>query len=178
MFIKLTFCVRDIFPIMDLPLNPPSAPPPISRSSNTPINNPDRSQNNITSTSLLRNRGGIERNNLNNFVQLYLDSEENETFPLSFYHDLETIETELIPFKNEFIILSLNIESLSAKIDKLREIIHILHEKEIDISAIALQETWLSNKADIVLIQIEGYHEPISQGYICGKRWPSCICPW
>ena len=56
---------------------------------------------------MLRNRGGIERNNLNNFVQLYLDNEENETFPLSFYHDLETIETELIPFKNEFIILSL-----------------------------------------------------------------------
>ena len=78
--------------------------------------------------------------------------------------------TELNPFKNEFIIISLNIESLFAKIDKLREIIHILHENEIDISAIALQETWLSDKADLALIQIEGYHVPISQGYTCGKK--------
>ena len=148
---------------MDPPSNPPTAPSPFPESNRG-------TQNNSTPITLLQNRGGIERNSLNNFVHQYLDSEETDTFPLSFYYDLDTIATELQPFKNDFIILSINTESLMAKIDKLREIIHILNEKEIVISAIALQETWLSKNANLSLLLIEEYHEPISQGYICGKK--------
>ena len=57
-----------------------------------------------------------------------------------------------------------------AKIDKLRELIAIFYSHDIIISAIALQETWLRDDADINYLKIPGYHEPIHQGRICGKK--------
>ena len=133
-------------------------------------NTPNLFQNPHNGKELFTNRGGTERNNLNNFVKHYLDNDEQETFPSSLYHDLNAIIEELQPFKNDFIAISLNIESLNAKIDKLRELIEIFHAKNIDISAIMLQETWLHESTDKAHLIIDGYHEPIHQGWICGRK--------
>ena len=119
---------------------------------------------------ILEKRGGIENNNLNKFVKQYLDNEEKETFPVSLYYDLDSIVTELQPLKNDFIIITLNVESLNAKIDKLRELLSILEQNDIYISAIALQETWLSEKSDLTGLYLANFHEPIHQGYICGRK--------
>ena len=118
----------------------------------------------------MKNRGGVEKNNLNNFVKQYLEYDENETFPTSLYYNLNDICAELQPLKDEFIIVTINIESLMAKIDKLRELIAIFYSHDIIISAIALQETWLRDDADINYLKIPGYHDPVHQGRICGKK--------
>ena len=73
-----------------------------------------------THVNILKNRGGVEKNNLNNFVKQYLEYDENETFPTSLYYNLNDICAEFQPLKDEFIMVTLNIESLMAKIDKLR----------------------------------------------------------
>ena len=88
----------------------------------------------------------------------------------SLYYNLNDICAELQPLKDEFIIVTINIESLMAKIDKLRELIAIFYSHDIIISAIALQETWLRDDADINYLKIPGYHDPVHQGRICGKK--------
>ena len=126
--------------------------------------------NTDTTSSILDKRGGIERNNLNNFVNQFLDHEESEAFPTSLYYKLENICADLLPIKDNFIVITINTESIMAKIDKLCELIDIFNEKGIIISAIALQETWLKEEADTSCIKIPGYHEPVHQGYICGRK--------
>ena len=107
--------------------------------------------------NILENRGGIERNNL-------------KTFPTSLYYNLNDLCNELQPLKDEFIIITVNIESLLAKLDRLKELISFFYSHDIIISAIALQETWLTDDADINFLKIPGYHDPIHQGRICGKK--------
>ena len=93
-----------------------------------------------------------------------------ETFPTSLYYNINEICAELQPLKDEFIIITVNIESLMAKIDKLKELIAIFQSHDIIISAIALQETWLRDDADINYLKIPGYHDPVHQGRICGQK--------
>ena len=51
---------------------------------------------------ILEKRGGIENNNLNNFVKQYLENEEEETFPISLYYELDSLVSELQYYKNDF----------------------------------------------------------------------------
>ena len=127
-------------------------------------------QNNDLTNQLFQNRGGTEKNSLNNFVQQYLDDNESETFPMSKYYDIDAVITELTPHCNEFIYITLNIESIHAKIDKLKELIHMLDDRGITISAILLQETWLDEKADLAPVLIPDYHKPTHQGKVCGMK--------
>ena len=41
---------------------------------------------------------------------------------------------------------------------------------KIVISAINLQETWLGDNADINLLKISGFHDPIHLARICGRK--------
>ena len=72
--------------------------------------------------------------------------------------------------KDDFIVITINAESIRAKIDKLRELLELFNERGLIISAIAIQESWLNDKADINLLKIPGYHDPIHQGWICGRK--------
>ena len=74
------------------------------------------------------------------------------------------------PLKDNFIIITINIESIMAKIDKLKELIDILSSKDIIISAINLQETWLGENADINLLKLNGFHDPVHLPRICGRK--------
>ena len=119
---------------------------------------------------ILDQRGGREKNDLNSFVKQYLDCEEQDTYPTSLYYTLNDLTNELQKHKDDFITVSLNIECLPAKIDRLRQLVTLLDTQNITISAICLQETWLAEKADIKDLSISNYHEPIHQGWICGKK--------
>ena len=157
---------------MDSLPNTPAPQPPSKNPPHPKENRAKKQKSNEKNNpmAILENRGGIENNNLNKFVKQYLENEEEETFPVSLYHDLDNIVMELQPFKNDFIIISLNVESLNAKIDKLRELLAILEDNNIYISSIVLQETWLSENADLAALHLENFHEPIHQGYICGRK--------
>lgn len=48
--------------------------------------------------------------------------------------------------------------------------LEFFNSKNITISAIALQETWLDELPDVNPIKIPGFHNPIQQGRTCGKK--------
>ena len=101
----------------------------------------------------------------------YLNYEENEAFPTSLYYKLDSLCDDLQSVKDDFIVITINAESIRAKIDKFRELLELFNERAgLIISAIAIQESWLNDKADINLLKIPGYHDPIHQGWICGRK--------
>ena len=119
---------------------------------------------------LLENHGGTEKNCFNSFAQQYLENDDSEPSPISKYYDLDALITELLPYCSEFIYITLNIESIHAKIEKLKELIHMLDDRGITISAILLQETWLDENADLAPLLIPDYHKPTHQGRVCGRK--------
>ena len=69
--------------------------------------------------------------------------------------------------QNNFTVLSLNCQSLCAKIEELRIYLNMFHP--FYFSAICLQETWLTSDADVSLLQLEGY-TMISRGRQCSAH--------
>ena len=124
-----------------------------------------------TSNDVLKGYGGLDKNDLNRSLEHFWKNEDPEDiFTTSHYFDIDTLVSELTNAKDDFTLLSLNIECLNAKFDKLCAFLHILSEKGLKFSAIALQETWLAEDANIDMFKIQGYHKPVHQGYICGKK--------
>ena len=64
---------------------------------------------------------------------------------------------------------SLNIQSIIAKFDKPKILLHLIQENNCHISAICLQETWLRDDSNNALISLEKYNL-ISQGKKCSSR--------
>ena len=67
-------------------------------------------------------------------------------------------------------VLSLNIEGLNAKLDKLTAFIKLLDNNGFSFSAIMLQETHLPSDIDEASFNIPGYQTPIHEGYTCGTK--------
>ena len=123
-----------------------------------------------SSSEILDHIGGLDKNDLNNILQhLGRNEEPEETYRTSNYIDIDTFYTKMASYSSMFSTLSLNIESLNAKYDKLCAFITELGNQNIKFSAIVLQETWLSVNDDINLFTIPGY-KIIHQGYHCGRK--------
>ena len=75
----------------------------------------------------------------------------------SYHYDYDQFEELFIHQKNSFNVISSNIESVNSKFDEIKLYIDMLREKQLNISAICLQECWISNENDISLLQINGY---------------------
>ena len=71
--------------------------------------------------------------------------------------------------QNTFVVLSLNCQSLNAKMDQINMKLENLRKNSCEIGAICLQETWLSNDSNISLLQIYGF-TLISQDKICSAQ--------
>ena len=132
------------------------------------------STNMVHDQTFLEQFGGIDRNSLcyllsnnvprNNNID-NIDAEP-DIIQHSPYHD-DTSLTNLFQAKeNIFSILSLNCQSLNAKIDQINIKVQQLKNNGHEFSAICLQETWLSDDSDTSLLKINGYTF-IPQGKIC-----------
>ena len=125
-----------------------------------------------TDKHFLQQLGGIENNSLVNIINPNLDENENNEPILishSSYYDHDSLISTLTRNKNQFSILSTNIQCISAKFDELKIFIETLKQSNLEFSAICIQETWLAEGADISQIQLEGY-TCISQGYSCTSK--------
>ena len=71
--------------------------------------------------------------------------------------------------KKIFTIMTLNIQSLTAKFDEFNILIKELESHNCEPCAIVLQETWLSEQADLSLFQLDNYNI-ISQGYTVSRH--------
>ena len=120
---------------------------------------------------LLSKYGGMDKHNFNTIVEHFFKGEEPQAdFPTSHYFDIDTFSGFIRDCQNDFLLLSLNIECLNAKFDKLCAFLQTLANENIFFSAIALQECWLSPKTNINDFALPGYHTPIHQEYICGQK--------
>ena len=97
---------------------------------------------------ILRHFGGVHRHSLKYIIA---DDEHNpadhdvlDIITHSPYTDEEKLTADLTIKQNDFTILSLNCQSLSAKIDGLKILLKDV-ENSCKIGTICLQETWLSN---------------------------------
>ena len=118
--------------------------------------------------------GGTANNNLNDALHLDIlpdeDIETQSQFKLTAYHDLETIGTYKLHTKNSIYILSLNIESIFAKIDQLKLLIKTLHADNIQLHVITIQEAWLTEGRPLSLIEIENYKAYPQYNKIGGQK--------
>ena len=85
--------------------------------------------------------------------------------PSPYFND-ETLISSLKKKSQHFSIYSLNCQSLNAKINQIKLKIEYLRENGVELGAICLQETWLSDDSGTSLLQTDGY-QLISQGKTC-----------
>ena len=84
-------------------------------------------------------------------------------------YDIDQLVKLLKNKSDQFSILSLNIQSINAKFDQLRNILEGLERQNCKFSVICLQETWLSEASDISLLLLDNYNF-ISQDKICSSH--------
>ena len=116
----------------------------------------------LPSDSLLDTLDNGDGNDIN-------DDETPIIFQHSPYYELQTAINVLKEKQNVFSVLSLNCQSLHAKIDQLKLYLHYFNESSVHFSAICLQETWLSDNTDTSQLQLEGY-TLISKGKSCSAH--------
>ena len=109
-------------------------------------------------------------NGLNHVLSTFVDSEhEISNFCHSRYVHLSEVQSIFQNNPNEFLILTLNIQSVNAKFNNLFPVIDNLASQGLYFGAICLQETWTSTDSDLSLLQLPGY-QLIHQGSKCTKH--------
>ena len=119
---------------------------------------------------ILENIGGKSQNNLNEILRNFTDTDfEVQTFDDSSYIDIDSMTDNLKPHEKSFSLMSLNIQSINAKFDKLTTLLSYLNESNFMFSAICIQETWLRHDQDTSLFEIPGYNL-IHKGKSCSEH--------
>jgi hypothetical protein len=123
--------------------------------------------------SILNNYGGFPANSLIDVIKSN-ESAGDETGEIEIirhspYYLLDQISDISEGLTNCFTVLSLNIQSIRAKMDSLAIFISALKEFQFEFSAICIQETWLHDDLDLSLLQLKHY-QCISQGYRCSSH--------
>ena len=119
---------------------------------------------------ILENIGGKSQNNLNEILRNFTDTDfEVKTFDDSSYIDIDSMTDNLKPHEKSFSLMSLNIQSINAKFDKLTTLSSYLNESNFMFSAICIQETWLRHDQDTSLFEIPGYNL-IHKGKSCSEH--------
>ena len=110
----------------------------------------------------------------NSLIHILNDDQElDDDFPMFKHSRYYTQDTFLdhINLQNDcFSILSLSIQSIPAKFDKLVLFLRALKQSNFEFSTICLQETWLEENADLSLLQLENY-TCIPKGKQCPWRF-------
>jgi hypothetical protein len=113
----------------------------------------------ILANDILRYRGGINKNNLNEILKNLEHFDETVSYcSESPYIDVPNVSVHLKRHQNKFCILDLNVQSLNAKFDSLLLFLDELALNDFYFSAICLQETWLNEQSVANdLFNIPGY---------------------
>ena len=117
---------------------------------------------------MLKCFGGLENNSLMPVINNNDGVIASDMFDIanqSSYTSDTKIDVALDVQPKDFTILSLNYQSLPAKIDNLTVLLETI-ATDFKVSAIYLQETWLSNDSDTSLFELYGY-KLISAGKFC-----------
>ena len=101
----------------------------------------------------------LDNYDLNTVLHSFVDDPNNEvrTYSESPYVTIDNTDAFLGQYKDNFSILSLNMQSLNSKFDTLLTFLSHLQDKNLSFDTVCLQETWLSKDADVSLFNIPGY---------------------
>ena len=102
-------------------------------------------------------------------IELYKEDFEIDLFQTSNYHMAHSLPDYLKKSNNNFSILSLNIQSIQAKIDSLKVYVASMSQQGIKFNAICIQESWLADNHGLIGLQIDGYN-CFSQGKHCSAH--------
>ena len=118
----------------------------------------------IVADDILKHYGGCNANDLVNFFDF--ENEDNEPVPISHspYHSTDDFLNTLKQFDSDFIVITLNAQSIRANFSEIQILTHQLSEAGIEIGAICVQETWMASDADTTQLQLDDY-KLISQGH-------------
>ena len=110
-------------------------------------------------SDILRNFGGINRDNLNELLSNPEDLDNAISIASdSPYIRLGNLANYLKSNSHNFSVLDLNIQCINAKFDEFKSLIDDLACHDFTFSAICLQETWLErNASDFSLFEMENY---------------------
>ena len=123
----------------------------------------DSNCSNDIDDQILGNYGGVIDNSLIHTIDMVQEQDTPESIIYSKlikhsgYYDDKLMSTLIDNDRENFTILSTNIESVYAKFDELELFISEQGSKGIEFHAICLQECWVSNP-DISTLQIKGYN--------------------
>ena len=91
----------------------------------------------------------------NHVLSTFVDSEnELPNFCHSRYVHTSKVQSSLQNNRDEFLILTLNIQSINVKFSNLFPVINNLTSQGLYFGAICLQKTWTSNDPDLSLLQL------------------------
>ena len=91
----------------------------------------------LSPEAILRNFGGRTSMDLNSFIGSSDDTSEGlPKFENSGYYDIDTLTACLRTNSSKFSLLSLNIQSLSAKFDQLKILLFSLIDNDVKVNAI------------------------------------------
>ena len=122
----------------------------------------------VTNESMLENYGGLQINSLNHILSSNND-EVPDVIQQSNYYDQESLAGIFTTNISSFNILSLNCQSIKAKIDEIKIKIKQWESVNCSFDAICLQESWLSNEADLSMFKLDNY-KIISKGKTCSAH--------
>ena len=114
----------------------------------------------LNANSLLQQYGGINKHKLKNLLDSYkLDTNEPEIIRNSPYYSCDNLPNLFQTKHGNFTILSLNVDGILSKINELRILIQILHDQEIHIDVICIQESHLNDSytSNTACLQIDGF---------------------
>ena len=128
----------------------------------------------LTNESFLKNHGGLAKNNFTEIIRNTVNDEEEIDSDFlqnlgTSYYSIENLDKVLSDNRTNFSVLSLNCQSINAKIDKILILIDCIKKHNFEFDAICLQESWLKSDSDVSLIQIPNY-KCISQGKHCSQQ--------
>ena len=114
--------------------------------------------------------GGLHNNSLRNILNIENDNEiERSLIKHSKYYDNDSFINLLKNNDTSLKILSSNIESIFSKYNDIELFIQELSDKMCDLSAICLQECWVSDNDDTGHIQLHGYNRIVKGKSASGK---------
>ena len=120
---------------------------------------------------ILRNIGGKSKNDLNEILNNFTDTDfEIDRFSESPYIDIDSLSEQLIPHTKKFSVLSVNIQSIKAKFDKLLALITYLNDNNFMFKCHMHPGIMAKTKArHFSLFQIPGYNL-INQPKVCSEH--------
>ena len=126
-------------------------------------------ENHLSADEILNQFGDINTLALENIIDPSDGTDEEITLMIpSQYYTIDSLPVKMSHSGN-FNAISLNAQSINARFDSLLTFLEVTRQQNIILHVICIQETWLDEKSDLSLYQIEGY-TCISRGKRCSSH--------